>query len=99
MKGRIERHERYRVIKDNRKGSPEVIIENGSRREVIDFVVNEMDEFLEEFVPKSTAYNKNSLNFVEKEMIRLPSLDMAVYDFPNYDIVVTEIKDTGNEEK
>lgn len=99
MKGRIERYERYRVIKDDRKGSPEVVIENGFRREVIDFVIHEMDEFLEEFMPKSTAYNKNSLNFVEKEMTRLPSLDMAVYDFPNYDIIITEIKGLGNEEK
>lgn len=97
MRGRTERHERYRVIKDERKGTPEVIIENGSRSEVIEYVVQEMNDFLEKNIPDSTAYNKNSLNFVEKEMTTAHSLDMVIYDFPNYDIVVTEIRDTVDE--
>lgn len=91
MRDRIK-DERYRVIKDDRKGNPEVVIQNGSRREVIDFVIHEMDEFLEEFVPNSTAYNKNSLNFVEKEMAKAKSLHLEVYDFPDYDIIVTEVE-------
>lgn len=92
MRGRIERYERYKVIKDDRTGNPEVIIENGSRQEVIDYVLGVMDIFLEELMPKSHAYNQNSLNFVEKEMKRAETLDLVVYDFPDYDIVISELK-------